>query len=145
MTKEKMLDIIYEKIADKTLWRKCLIRHKSWWFWEIIHIYWEEDEIWGVQYNGSYFRDTPIEIKTLTKDRFLNEWSIYWHLVMIWDILDYIKENDLDRKYWKYGTQWSIVTFINPSTSILYFWKNKRLPIEEQSKGCITYIHNLIK
>jgi hypothetical protein len=65
--------------------------------------------------------------------------------VMIWDVLDYWDwlfnfSNHPKTKHIKHNTKRS-----SSEDVILELWKLKRLPIEEQSELCISYIYDLIK
>ena len=117
-TKEEMIKVIYEKIADKTLSFGCYVKnlthHKynkaiycyKWWQKE--HFVYQRDN-WEIDKWWAWYFD----------------FEIIWHSVMIWDVLDYI---------------WCE----NKRIIILTLWVNLRKPIEEQSDECIEYIYNLI-
>lgn len=128
ITKEKMLEVIYEKIADKTLSFGCKVEieydqdHHC--YSDYVNIdkntYWKQDE-----YGSDIEKAEDYEID---KDRTI------WHPVLIWDVLDY---KDYDIKSWN-DDDWDLIK------NIIYFWKEKRKPIENQSEECIEYIYNLI-
>ena len=141
MTKEEMIKVIYEKIADKTLSKWCLLQ-------EIVNkelcitilekldektnrFYWETTYKTISRYLSSLHWWVVYSISDTTIS-FIEKWyKIIWHPVMIWDCLSYIN----------YITIWVDYT----TKDILIFWTKKRKPIEEQSDDCITYIYNLIK
>lgn len=60
--------------------------------------------------------------------------KIIGHPVMIGDCLD-----------WNDTINQLIVDFEYHQEMILDLWKSKRLPIDEQSDECVSYIHSLIK
>jgi len=68
--------------------------------------------------------------------------KIIWHPVMIWDVLAYCDMYNLMNKNMHkcIFSDW----VINRWENILLLWKDKRLPIEEQSSEAIDYVYNLI-
>ena len=133
MTREEQIKAIYEKIADKTLSRWCLIEFNmfKWWqFFRIVDVVddCETYEILELKYMMSWFLDN-ISMDFLN-DETIRWFTIKWHPVMIWDVLDYYR-----------GESWVNVGVL----TILEKWNYKRKPIEEQSDECIEFIYNLIK
>ncbi len=125
MTKQEMIDKIYEVVADKTLsfWLKYSITVNLNWehTWEEIRILlWEEDEHFDLD-NCDHI---VVWFNTSKEQAWV--WDIIWHPVMIWDILDWIKNNP------------------RPALQIFKFWELTRKPIEDQSEECIEFIYNLI-
>ena len=120
-TKEEMIKVIYEKVADKTLSFGCYVKnlthHKynkaiycyKWWQKE--HFVYQRDN-WEIDKWWAWYFD----------------FEIIWHPVMIWDILDYW----LNKKTFSYNEYFAM------------YWNNWRKPIEEQSDECIKYVYNLI-
>lgn len=80
------------------------------------------------------------------KNKFFNRndiQKIIWHPVMIWDILDYFKINDiLDFIDIKTDTNWNTMFKQTKHSKIIELWKEKRKPIENQSDKCIEFIFN---
>ena len=125
MTNEEMIDIIYEKIANKELrfWCKIMCR------------YWSTIDGW---LNSEYQSDMDEEFIYLSHNEVFNEelneairfsllWEkkdyakiihIIWHSVMIWDILDYI---------WKLKDSFEKIDM--HKRWILLNWKRLRKPI----------------
>lgn len=137
MTKKEMISKIYENIADKTLSFGCNVNFKI------------LNQDWTIY----WFDFNKIIVEEFEKDNFIyyktSDWleynddeiyEIIWHPVMIWDVLDYIEKN--------IETE-DVIEIMNTkchrqSMTIFYF-KEKRKPIEEQLDDCIEYIYNLIK
>ena len=119
MTKEEMLNAIYDEMADETLSDGCTVRTSDWiirtiWTaststirsWDTIYFGWcwcceESDEVW--------------------------RYTTIWHPVLIGDVIEYIRLKNI----------WDI----NPITDE---WDYPRLPIEEQWDECIEFVYNLI-
>lgn len=124
MTKQEMIDKIYEVIADKTLSFGCMV--KSYYDLRIETI---SDKFWK----------KFILLETLSdywnKEDLLDSFYIIWHPVMIWDVLDWGFENES-----LYNEKYDFWIW-----EIFGFWKEKRKPIDNQSEECITFIYNLIK
>lgn len=137
MTKEERaekISAIYKKIANKELsfWCICQTIEKIW--FELNVNYWPIAEIDKYQ----WWEVMQIRLQDCGWHKINNKFTIIWHPVLIWDVLDYIENNikDYFREY-----SWYQSNYIN----LLFLWKNKRLPLEEQSDLCIEYIYNLIK
>jgi len=149
--KQEMIDKIYEKVANKkwTFWCKFKMKWEKYpQNYTIIKAQpnWSSSEYienWIVKSPKNITCDIKptqfiyivslevnyIDFKKVDKDEhfYCNVITI-WHPVMIWDVLDYINTKSS-----------TVLKYINED------WKNKRLPIEEQSKECIEYVYNLIK
>ena len=128
MTKQSMIDKIYEKIADKNVSLWCYIKENR------------------SQLIGRYVKK-HIGCKIERNQVILNwydlcnfsEYDTIGHPVMIWDILDYI-ENE-----WSYLTEyydWNNLTYKAADT--LTYWNEKRKPIEDQPEDAIRFIYDLI-
>jgi hypothetical protein len=121
-TRKQKIDVIYEKIADKTLSFGC--RVLIGWIIDVDGNYsWDEEDI---------IIENLSKVKTIYYSIF--EWdiiSIIWHPVMIWDVLDFYN------KIWKYTDAVKDLIHID-------IWKKKRKPIEEQSNECINLVYSLI-
>jgi len=133
MTKQKMLEYIYDKIADKTLSFGCILKR--------IEKYETESETWIIINRNSIQKNSLILLSDIWKIDWKNKYtevskvmleenifSIIWHPVMIWDVLEYERKNKI---------------FLDEKT--IYLWKNLKNPIWEQTFECIEYIYNLIK
>ena len=61
--------------------------------------------------------------------------------ILIWDLLNYIDD------YWSIYRRESVNDWIvfTIADKILELWKEKVLPIEDQSEDCIEYVYTLIK
>lgn len=64
------------------------------------------------------------------------EWKykIIWHPVMIWDVLDWFYSN----------IELPVVERRRTCDTILFEWKDKRKPLQDQPIECIEYIYNLL-
>ena len=131
MTKEEMLNAIYDEMADETLSDGCTVRTSDWiirtiWTasasttrnWDTIYFGWcwcceEYDEVW--------------------------RYTTIWHPVLIGGVIEYIDSLETwldgkDKVQWRQNVFW-----------LLLLWKNRRLDLTEQSDDCIEFVHNLIK
>ena len=117
MNKQEMIDVIYEKIANKKLDFWCKVKEN------FLNRTLKIIDIYG------HWRDRQFE---LTWD--VNMWAdccqIIWHPVMMGDC------DNLINKWHNYFDDW---------IEILDLWILKDKPVEEQSIECITYIYNLCK
>ena len=106
-----MIKRIYEVIADKTLSFGCKIQC---WNYETLAI---EECFPSTQWvEKRWF--------TLSSER-----EIIWHLVMIWDVYDYLEKQKVKWCWFE----------------IIQLRENKRKSIDDQSEECITFIYNIIK
>lgn len=118
MTREKKLEAIYQEMANKELTPWCCVEVKA------------QNEYGDFTYRLSRWDERPTsEIK-----------EIIGHPVMIGDVLDWIEP------YWSGYVQ--SVEFTErrrrKMNLVLLQRDNKRLPIDEQSDGCIDYVYSLI-
>ena len=107
MTKQEKIDKIYKEIANKEFSFWCKYRDTM----DSKVVYIEKDKLyphWRLDWDNVFYE---------------------WHPVMIWDVLDYIVENQL----WWAEYQWACDK-----------WSKLRKPIEEQSEECISFIYNLL-
>lgn len=115
MTKEKMIDKIYEVIADKTLSFGCIYldrERRKCTYYPCTTIHKDTNDLWNFYWH--YYEVEDWE----------NIWyiKIIWHPVMIWDVLQRTSlHND----------------------EIIKKWHDMRKPIDDQSEECITFIYNL--
>jgi hypothetical protein len=143
MNKEQMIDVIYDKIADKTISFGCLYE------WENHHI----EIFWKWIYRAKRQWQKITEEEFFEKDS--KHTKIIWHPVMIGDCLDWIEKNT---QWWLWAYyDWCIpsedlsslcIEWISLDNWKTFYWnlrKEKRKPIEYQSDECIEYIYNLIK
>ena len=149
MGKQEKIDTIYKEIANKELSFGCYIEDEcseTFWRQVLSHIeidtpdwnYYKE-ECWWASYN--VIEDLR-HIYGIDKTRFLKEYKVIWHPVMIGDVLDYMfRCEDWTRNEWIIDEV--IEKLIMPQSK--YQWWNKRKPIEEQSEQCIDYVYDLIK
>lgn len=149
MTRQDMIDKIYEVVADKSMTYWCIFKtryNKPWDYSQLDFMTNSTPKIgrindnWSIETVEWMFDSVNLFIECRWSDSYNlnNYWQKYkyiwykiiWHPVMIWDILDYLSSND--NAY--YDLQLAIVrerTF-------------KRKPIEDQSEECILFIYNLI-
>ena len=158
-TREQKIEAIYEKIANKELSFGCKIQ---------INNYWEESwketrspRLWRVgqshkciddripRHYWIFYSDTWTYAVTEFENHIFNErqgknntwelkYTIIWHPVMIWDVLDYV-DNFLNVCVLKYSEDLEVIR------DIFKHYKYKSKPIEEQSDECINFIHSLLK
>lgn len=160
--KETMLEVIQDKIWDKTLSEWCKV---DIWCNVPYYVY----IITTLQTNRySYDQHTERKYKWIQEcieykwnfevDRIpiLEIKKIIWHDVYIWDVLDYF-----EKKFFRFITAeeeyqetWNVSNWLrywlkkeemNSILSLMWKWEHKRKPITEQSDSCIEYIFNLIK
>jgi len=142
MTKQEMINAIYEKIANKELSFGCLfINPNNWDYSDCQRKIFTREYDWHIYYKTSY-GSTWEDVQD--RNYFTSTGKIIWHLVMIWDVLEY-----WDWKY-SYPQHPDVIcpphdtSYSSPEDIILELWKKKRLPIESQQEECIEYIYNLI-
>ncbi len=157
MEKQKMIDKIYEVIADKTLSFGCSILYEyldkecedficnndyiSTDSLSIMRKYWcyaDSLRIWVFRTRYDYvvatkemFEKYSDIFKDKTYVKIIKE--IIWHPVMIWDVLDWII--DSDDTYNIMDSKWSDVCKLRDF---------KKLPIDDQSKECIEFVYNFL-
>ena len=143
MTREQKLEAIYKEMANKEASFGCRYKfikkyqYCDWaWFepWDIITLC-KRDAKYEDSFLTTFFRD----IALIKKDVY-DYVEIIWHPVMIGDVLDWIEP------YWSGYVQ--SVEFTErrrrKMNLVLLQRDNKRLPIDEQSDGCIDYVYSLI-
>lgn len=139
MNKQQKIDVIYEKISDKTLSFGCIYldrERRKCTYYPCTTIHKDTNDLWNFYWH--YYEVEDWE----------NIWyiKIIWHPVMIWDVLDFIEK--LDQWLWEDHIKvWSSVRhkFDTKTKIIGDKRKHKRLPIDEQSEECIAFIYNLIQ
>lgn len=142
-TKQEKIDAIYEKIANKDLSFGCIVKWEEAKYRILKAIQphrFEAITTWYIWYGdyGSVVL-TPI-----------SEYEIIGHPVMIGDVMDYIENITLDKIYnYIWVKKEEIPDLILQKTKdarmkIFPLWKQKRLPIEEQSDECIDFIFDLL-
>lgn len=139
-TKQEKIEAIYEKIANKDLSFGCcfqgekssyVIQNPYWCF-----VWWD----WRI-----YSDRCDSELNTQIKVE-----KIIGHPVMIGDVMDYIENITLDKIYnYIWVKKEEIPDLILQKTrdammKIFPLWKQKRLPIEDQSDDCIDFIFDLL-
>ena len=159
LNKQEMIDTIYEKIANKELSFGCKIIDRTRNEWSNTFYITEAVAWWCTLLVSNEADDHSwYELSKLKSDKTFEErFKIIWHPVIIWDALDYIEDitnpiffewvasvghpsDQAKADYYHY------ISYLNNKfINIRKVWKNKRLPIEEQSEECIEYVYNLIK
>lgn len=158
MLKQEMLDIIYEKVANKKWSFGCKFYDKTdkykhvkeiiksmphWWSscWYIDNWIIKYPEICTSDIREWYFfyiyfwNIFNVENYAKIENELLNNIFTIWHPVMIWDMLDY------EYKNWK-SVDLAWVPFWYKK--ILEFWEYKRKPIDDQPEDKIERIFNLL-
>lgn len=146
MTKEEMISAIYENVADKTLTFGCRITHIRQHSNEgvvirIIQNYHERS--WGIYLFRLY--DNWIFTESFITKHQITTLDIIWHPVMIWDVLDFISKDILNKKRWLVSNWWIDETYWVYDETLFDLWEYKRKSVEAQSDKCIEYVYNLIK
>lgn len=171
-TREEKIKAIYNEIANKdlTFWCRVIIETtwiKEWYTW-IIYRYGtliydlsgdieELDLLWD---NECYLSSGRCDINDIDFSDFkyfewvMSVWEsekkknttylyrIIWHPVMIWDVLDFIKKNNIK----KYILDSDSCFWILNSSEYIFkkLWENLTATIEEQSDNCVDYIYDLL-
>lgn len=124
MTKQErqdMINRIYEEMSDKTLS-----------FWCRVSVFWLKHRV----VNCENPKENDLQVTRYTNTKFKkNEYEIIWHPVMIWDVLDWIREKNKNSSIEE--------SYIN-NEDVIRLRKEKRKPIEDQSDECVAFIHSLI-
>ena len=127
MTREERIKAIYEAMANKKRTFGCR--------WRIN----DGEEVIFIRQNKTWSYLSIRENEEFTVSLWYTP-EIIWHPVMIWDVLDWIEP------YWSGHVQ--SVEFTErrrrKMNLVLLQRDNKRLPIDEQSDGCIDYVYSLI-
>ena len=116
MTKQEMIEKIYERVADKTLNRWCRFMAYNR-LYEVDANYFHDDDY-------GYCTEPWEVIQHIYKIGNIDK--IIWHLVKLWDVLDYILDDEKPMIM----------------DGIIRKWGKKRKPIEEQSEDCIKLVFN---
>ena len=127
-----MLKTIYEKIANKNQDFGCIIKvTNSCTTKDELFKWYDRTKNWPIifKYIGDWNLIKDFE-KTNGDSKYL---KVIWHPIMFGDAFDYFKVTNLiwDRQ-------------MEITSKLIILWKEKRKPIEKQSKECIKYIYNLI-
>ena len=127
MTRGEKIEAIYAEMANKEVSFGCRCRIND-----------GEDVIF-IRQNKTWSYLSIRENEEFTVSLWYTP-EIIWHPVMIWDVLDWIEP------YWSGHVQ--SVEFTErrrrKMNLVLLQRDNKRLPIDEQSDGCIDYVYSLI-
>lgn len=124
LSKEQKLEAIYEAMADKTLSVGCLCYLDDAVFYSVC----KSDKVTTEQDSLILYRHSDDEYYSIT--------SIIWNPVRIGDVLDWFDKNNHNHLWWgNWVINWGIIT---------RQWDHLRLPIDEQSEGCIDFVYSLI-
>lgn len=149
MNREEKISTIYKEIANKELTFGCKILIDK----EIATVI-EEDKYWD-------WIAILREDWWVTRDESDYEFTEIGHPVMIWDVLDYFKNKRFYCTKCKKIVDWRDVSddqlwgeyycdicnanhLYDIEDDIIFYWFEKRKPIETQEDQCIDYIYNLI-
>ena len=109
---------IMEVFSDKTLSIGCIIKY-IWTYEKVIHYNLEDErlllDMW--QYSAD-----------------LQDVEIIWHPLHIWDVLDWMDKQDIQRLDGRHPAQ----------RSLLILWKDKRLPLQVEDTDLVDFIYNLL-
>ena len=126
VTREEMISVIYEEIADKTLSFWCRYTDNVWY-----------DHKFAKEYDTFYFSILPNwNTYNLQKNKIK---KTIGHQVMIWDVMDW----DMNRYY--VSMEYSDESYSNNSYLLTERWREKRKPINEQSDVCVKFVYELCK
>ena len=135
-SRQEMIDAIYEKIANKDLD-----------FWCIVESKWGKSVFLADRNRREIFRTNYRIVDFIRQEEPM---KIIGHPVMIGDVMDYFEKIALDKIYdYIWVKKEEIPDLILQKTKdvmmkIFPLWKQKRLPIEEQSDECIDFVYSLI-
>lgn len=116
--KQKMVEEIYDKIADKKLTFGCQVAYRQYAPFWIYHC-------WGTYVQSGLIYDGGDTLK---------KHSIGWvigHSVYFGVILRYLKNNFSK-------------SFDKKMNKLLHLWQDLDYPIEKQTKQCVKYVHSLL-
>lgn len=126
MDRKEKIKVIYEKIANTDVTLGC--RTKIWIIRDVI----ADHDNWIM----SFWFITKWKLKYYDSEWFYAEDKIIWHPVMIWDVLEYDKQLNLQLMLdWKDPID---------TSNILNIWNDFRKPIEDQSDECVDYVYSLL-
>ena len=134
-SRQEMIDAIYEKIANKDLD-----------FWCIVESKWGQSVFLADRNRREIFRTNYRIVDFIRQEEPM---KIIGHPVMIGDVMDYFEKIALDKIYdyiWVKKEEIPDLILQNKDVMMKIFplWKQKRLPIEEQSDECIDFVYSLI-
>ena len=141
MTREQKIEAIYAEMANKEVSFGCRYMHNGYRYTVDDSNYRLKKEWDNYYLYITTFCNCPREIAEQYND-YSNQWvvKIIWHPAMLGDVLDWIEP------YWSGHVQ--SVEFTErrrrKMNLVLLQRDNKRLPIDEQSDGCIDYVYSLI-
>jgi len=130
MTKDEMINKIYEVIADKTLSFWCIAEYKYNGFQKLLLCI-QSYSIWNKYWTPLNYTNNPVEID-ISEMR-----KVIWHPVYIWTILNRAWSNISSNKYKELIQK--ICSFNSDDLR-----EHKEKQINYQSEECITFIYNLI-
>lgn len=135
-TRQEKIDAIYEKIADKTLSFGCeVVLEKV--FFDFIYLFdkWKKFVLLKNTNEKKTFSEWWRSVYHFTNSEFEEHFKIIWHPVMIGDLMDYFE------KLWPE----KMIKLISKNLEDLFLiWKEKRLPLEDQSDECVDFVYDLI-
>lgn len=145
-------------MANKDLSFGCKVKFSKW-IYSIIdrENVWFLDSFKGVDWN--IHNTIVIEDRVNSRCYLIEE--IIWHPVMIGDVLDFLKEKRFFCNKCKQIVDWRDVSddqlwgeyycdicnndsLIDIKDDIVFYWDEKRKPIDKQSERCIDFIYSLI-
>ena len=116
---------IMEVMSDKTFKIWLLVSPNGWDNEWIIFTYLRHYRYWDCAITNK-------EWVELSYDE--NELEIIWHPIHIWDVLDWMDKQDVQRLYGRHPHQ----------RNLLIVWKDKRKPLQIEDTELIDYIYYLI-
>lgn len=159
-TRQEKIEAIYEKIARKDLSFGCRFNIENFdicyefWHdvfdtkWELLCVYLDESIYWIIDYKvleaipyDKELWELNIDHEAIENEYAFDKWwekiKIIWSPVMIWDVLDFVYENEMT----KFENTW--ISEIKEKIIKLWIW-DLRNPIEDQSDECVDFVYDLI-
>ena len=140
LNKTEKISEIYEKVANKELTYWCMFLYKKEWGNDVL--------IFNCQYQDTGNTTTvqhlwKIDGESTIEDFDINEAKIIGHPVLIGDVLDWIKKEEIRILKEEYNPEYDY--WCREKLKILELWKQERFSIEDQSEEAISYLYKLIK
>ena len=148
MTPQDKFQKIMEEMSDKTLSQWCVIwsyeiypeECEEYWIYRVIS--YVENKIWNGEINSTptiFSRSVSLSYEQRLSDfeKHCLNWrnKIIWHPLHIWDVLDWMDKQDVQKINGRHPAQ----------RSLLILWKDKRLPLSPTDEELIDYIYNLLQ
>lgn len=139
MNKQQKIEAIYKRIANKELSFGCRVFHKiDWKRWFKARVITDK-----IERDDWIFYWIVLESENSVTWLQEKEMEIIGHPVMFGTVLDWFWEKRIDI-CWSDSVCAIDIREGENSLELFHFWKDKALPLEEQSDDCISFIYNFI-